>query len=450
MWSLIEASWIVTAATEGDEVRATPKGAVAIDAEGRILAAGCREDVVAAARSPDAPEPAERVVLDGHILMPGLVNAHTHAAMTLLRGHGDDRALDDWLKHYIWPAEAELVDPEFVRVGTLLAAAEMLAGGITTCADMYFFPGAAGRAFVRMGMRAQLAMPVLDFPTRYASDADGYLRANLDARDALADEPLLSWALGPHAPYTVSDATYTRVLAFASELDIPIHTHLQETADEVATSRARHGGTPAARLARLGVASAGLVAAHGVHLEGADRSLLAQAGASVIHCPSSNLKLASGLADVAALLRAGVNVGLGTDGAASNNRLDLFEEMRLAALLAKAVSRDAASVPATRAFLLATRNGARALRLDDRIGTLEVGKRADLVAVRIDTPAATPMFDPVSHLVYVAGRADVTHVWVDGRARVTEGRLAEGLRVALAECAGSIATFADRVSALRP
>ncbi len=449
MWSLIEASWIVTGVTDSDEVSATPGGAVAIDAEGRIVAAGRREDVVAATRSSDAPEPAERVVLDRHILMPGLVNAHTHAAMTLLRGHGDDRALEDWLQNYIWPAEAELVDPEFVRVGTLLAAAEMLAGGTTTCADMYFFPEAAGRAFVRMGMRAQLAMPVLDFPTRYASDADGYLRANLDARDALADEPLLSWALGPHAPYTVSDATYTRVLAFASELDIPIHTHLQETADEVATSRAQYGSTPAARLAGLGVASAGLVAAHGVHLEVADRSLLAQAGASVIHCPSSNLKLASGLADVAALLRAGVNVGLGTDGAASNNRLDLFEEMRLAALLAKVVSRDAASVTATQAFLLATRNGARALRLDDRIGTLEAGKRADLVAVRLDTPAAIPMFDPVSHLVYVAGRADVTHVWVDGRTRVTEGRLAEGPHGALAECAGSIATFANRVRALR-
>ncbi|MFN3630590.1 MAG: amidohydrolase family protein, partial [Casimicrobiaceae bacterium] len=373
----------------------------------------------------------------------------THAAMTLLRGHGDDRALQDWLQNYIWPAEAALVDPEFVRVGTLLAAAEMLAGGTTTCADMYFYPEAAGRAFVRMGMRAQLAMPVLDFPTRYASDADGYLRANLDARDALADEPLLSWALGPHAPYTVSDATYSRVLAFASELDIPIHTHLQETADEVALSRKQYGVTPAARLAGLGVTSAGLVAAHGVHLETADRSLLARAGASVIHCPSSNLKLASGLADVAALLQARVNVGLGTDGAASNNRLDLFEEMRLAALLAKAVSRDAASLPAAQAFLLATRNGARALRLDDRIGTLEAGKRADLVAVRIDAPSATPLFDPVSHLVYVAGRGDVTHVWVDGHPRVTDGRLAEAPRLALAECTGQIATFAERVRALR-
>ena len=452
MWTLLEAPWLVNPTANGQRVSLVTDAALLIDPTGSIHSVGQREAVRKAwnhvlSRNAGAAT-CDEVRLNDHVLLPGLVNAHTHAAMTLLRGLGDDLPLDRWLGECIWPAEASLVEQNFVDAGSRLAAAEMLLGGTTCCADMYFFPEAAGRAFARMGLRAQLAMPVLDFPSSYAADADGYLSANFAARDSLANEPLLSWGLGPHAPYTVTDATYRRVLAFASELDLPIHTHLQETSREVADSEAEHGVSPTLRLARLGITSARLAAAHGVHLTDVDRQALATAGASVIHCPSSNLKLASGLADLPALLRAGVNVALGTDGAASNNRLDMFEEMRLAALLAKAVGRDAAYPSAAQALALATVNGARALGLDSVCGALDVGKQADVIAVRVSEPSGVPLFDPVSHLVYVASRADVTDVWVAGRRRVDGGRLVADAADALAQCAGFIAQHTERARRL--
>jgi len=363
--------------------------------------------------------------LPGHALMPGLVNLHGHAAMSLMRGYADDRPLMTWLHERIWPAEKKHVSKAFVRDGSLLAAAEMLAGGVTTVNDMYFFPRAAGEAFLQAGLRAVLGMIVLEFPSNYAVDADDYLAKGLALRDELKGEPLLSFAFAPHAPYTVADATFGRIGTLAEQLGLPIHTHVHETTGEIADSLKQHGVRPLERLARLGLLGPNFIGVHAVHLNEAEIDALATHGCHVAHCPSSNLKLASGIAPVAALTQAGVNLGFGSDGAASNNRLDVFAEMRLAALLAKGASGDAAALPAAAALRAATLDAARALNLDDRIGSIAPGKRADLVAVDLSGPACQPVFDPVSHLVYAAGREHVTHVWVDGRPKLDNRRLVD-------------------------
>ncbi|MFU2489178.1 TRZ/ATZ family hydrolase [Thauera sp. WH-1] len=365
---------------------------------------------------------AEKVVeLPEHLLMPGLVNLHVHAAMSLMRGIADDMPLMRWLQEAIWPTEARHVSAAFVRDGTLLAAAEMLRGGITTCNEMYFHPEAAAEAFSTLGMRAVVGVVMLEFPTPFASDADDYLRKGLAARDRWQTDPLIDFAIAPHAPYTVSDASFGRALAIADELGLPIHIHVHETTGEIADSLAAHGMRPLSRLARLGLLGENLIGVHAVHLDDGDIELLARHGCSVAHCPTSNMKLASGIAPLPRLLEAGIRVGLGTDGAASNNRLDLLQEMRHAALLAKVASHDATAVPAHTALHMATLGGAQALGLGARIGSIEPGKAADLCAVNLGSLHCRPRFDPVSHLVYVAGREDVSHVWVNGETRVDKG-----------------------------
>ncbi len=365
---------------------------------------------------------AARVVdLGEHVLIPGLVNLHTHAAMTLMRGIGDDLPLMRWLQEVIWPAEAKHVSDTFVREGTLLAAVEMLRGGITTCSDMYFHPDAAAQAFDLVGMRAMVGIVLIDFPTAYATDADDYLRKGLAARDRWRRQPRIGFTVAPHAPYTVSDENLIRAQTLARELDLPLHIHLHETDGEIRESIAAHGLRPLARLERLGIAADNLVAVHAVHLNSHDIDLLASHGASVAHCPTSNMKLASGIAPVPRLLEAGVRVGLGTDGAASNNRLDLFQEMRHAALLAKVSSGDATAVPAHSALHMATLAGAEALGLGDEIGSIVRGKRADLCAVNLGDISMRPCFEPLSHLVHAAGRDQVSHVWIDGESRVDAG-----------------------------
>jgi len=361
--------------------------------------------------------------LPSHVLIPGLVNAHTHAAMTLMRGIADDIPLKSWLETHIWPLEARFVSPEFVFDGTTLGVAEMLRGGITCSNDMYFYPEASARAYETAGMRAMLGMPVLEFATPYASDADAYLQRGLAARDAFKHSPLLTFALAPHAPYTVSDATWERIVMYARQLDLPIQTHLAETSHEVDEARATTGMTPLARVDRLGATGPAFIAIHAVHLDSADIALLAAQGCHVVHCPASNLKLGSGIAPVTELQRRGVNVALGTDGAASNNRLDIFSEMRLASLLAKVASGDPSSVSAATALRMATLNGAAALGLDAVTGSLVAGKRADLVAVDLSGLNAAPLYDPVSHLTHAAGRECVTDVWVDGEPVVTDRTL---------------------------
>ncbi len=363
--------------------------------------------------------------LPGQALIPGLINLHGHAAMSLMRGFADDQPLMAWLNDHIWPAEKKHLSEAFVRDGTLLAAAEMLSGGITTCNDMYFYPQAAGEAFLQAGMRATLGMIVLEFPSAYASDADDYLARGLAIRDELMDEPLLSFAFAPHAPYTISDATFGHINTLADQLGLPIHTHIHETADEIRDSLKQYGLRPLERLARLSLLGPNFIGVHAVHVNDAEIGLLAAHGCHVAHCPSANLKLASGIAPIAKLIQAGVNIGLGTDSAASNNRLDLFAEMRLAALLAKGTSGDAAVLPAAAALKAATLDAARALNLDSQIGSIVPGKRADLVAVDLRALPSQPLFDPVSHLVYVAGRENVSHVWVDGKLKLHERRLVD-------------------------
>jgi 5-methylthioadenosine/S-adenosylhomocysteine deaminase len=367
--------------------------------------------------------PRSRVSLPEHILIPGLINAHTHSAMTLLRGIADDLPLQAWLEQAIWPREARFVTPEFVHDGTLIAAAEMLRGGITCCNDMYFFPDAAAHAYELTGMRAMLGLPILDFPTPYAADADAYLARGLAARDAYKHSPKLAFSLAPHAPYTVADETWTNVVVYARQLDLPIQTHIAETQHEVDEARAATLETPLARLDRLGATGPNFIAVHAVHVDDTDIERLAAQRCHVVHCPGSNMKLASGAAPLAKYIARNVNVALGTDGAASNNRLDLFEEMRLASLLAKVTSGDAASVPAATALRMATINGATALGLDADIGSLRVGKTADLTAVRIGDIETLPMYDPVSHLVNAVSRDHVSDVWIGGARLLENGEL---------------------------
>lgn len=370
----------------------------------------------------------QRVIeLPAHALIPGLINAHTHAAMSLMRGLADDLPLMRWLQEAIWPTEGRLVSEHFVRDGTLLAAAEMLRGGVTTCNDMYFYPDAAAEAFDRAGMRAVVGVTVLDFPTPYAANADEYFRKGLAARDRWSGHSRTRFMIAPHAPYTLSDESLTRAASLAAELDCSIHIHVHETAHEVTESLSRHGMRPLARLASLGLLGSGFLGVHAVHLDTADLELLARHGCSVAHCPSSNMKLANGIAPVQDMLAAGIVVALGTDGAASNNRLDLFEEMRMGALLAKVGSGDATAAPAHAVLRMATRDGAEALGLGDLTGSIEIGKQADLCAVDFGCVQLQPCFDPVSHLVYAASRHDVSHVWVDGETRVEQGRLQFGM-----------------------
>ncbi|MHB1076005.1 TRZ/ATZ family hydrolase [Thiobacillus sp.] len=388
-----------------------------------VVQAGRILDVLPADAAQARYDAVQTLPLPGRALIPGLVNLHGHAAMSLMRGFADDLPLMAWLNDRIWPAEKKHVSEAFVRDGTLLAAAEMLAGGITTCNDMYFFPKAAGEAFLQAGMRATLGMIVLEFPSAYASDADDYLAKGLALRDELKDEPLLAFAFAPHAPYTVSDATFGRINTLTEQLGLPIHTHIHETDDEIRDSLKQYGVRPLERLARLGLLGPNFIGVHAVHVNEAEIGLLAQHGCHLAHCPTSNLKLASGIAPVDRFIRAGINLGFGTDGAASNNRLDLFGEMRLAALLAKGASGDPAILPAAAALRAATLDAARALNLDSQIGSIVPGKRADLVAVDLHALSGQPVFDPVSHLVYVAGREHVTHVWVDGKLKLNDRRL---------------------------
>ena len=361
------------------------------------------------------------VNLDEHILIPGLINLHTHAAMNLMRGIADDLPLMEWLNEHIWPAERAVVSYDYVQDASLHACAEMLSGGTTCFNDMYFYPQATAAALNQAGMRAHLGLIVLEFATGYATDADDYLQKGFESRDSWRNNALITSSIAPHAPYTVSDKTFEKVVVYAEQLGLGIHTHLHETRDELKQSEAEFGVRPIQRLAGLGLLGPGFLAAHGVHFLPSEIELLAEYGCHIAHCPSSNLKLGSGIAPVTALLKNSVNVGLGTDGAASNNRLDMFAEMRLAALLAKGASEDPTSLPAHQALEMATINAARAMSLDDKIGSIEIGKKADFAAVKLSDLASSPCYDPISHLVYTCGREHVTHTWVAGELRYSNG-----------------------------
>ncbi|MCK7461538.1 MAG: TRZ/ATZ family hydrolase [Sphingobacterium sp.] len=403
--TLLNARWIVPIEPEGLILE---HHALAIQ-DGRILAILPREEAAAQFSAETC------LNLDGHVLMPGLINAHTHASMTLLRGLADDLPLMTWLQEHIWPAEARWVNPEFVRDGTRLAIAEMLRGGTTCFNDMYFFPEVTAAVARDCGMRACVGLIALDFPTAYARDLDAYLSKGLDLHARLQTDPLVRAAFAPHAPYTVSAPALERIGRLADELNIPIHIHVHETAAEVAQFQAQHGCRPLERLEQIGLLSPRLLAVHMTQLETAEIEQIARAGAHVAHCPESNLKLASGFCPTARLDAAGVNVAIGTDGAASNNDLDLFGELRTAALLGKGVAGDATVLPAARMLRMATLNGARALGLAGETGSLEPGKAADIVAVNLGLPESEPVYHPISQLVYATGRHQVSDVWVAGQ-----------------------------------
>jgi 5-methylthioadenosine/S-adenosylhomocysteine deaminase len=408
--SLLHARWIVPVEPDGLVLE---HHSLAIH-EGRIL------DLLPTPQAEQRYQADSVTRLPEHLLIPGLVNAHTHAAMSLLRGLADDLHLMDWLQHHIWPAEARWVNEEFVHDGTQLAIAEMLRGGTTCFNDMYFFPDVAARVSAACGMRATVGLIIIDFPTAWADDADEYLAKGLALHDAYRNHPLIGTAFAPHAPYTVSDPPLQRIRVLADELDIPVHMHVHETAYEVQQAVAATGQRPLARLQALDLVSPSLLAVHMTQLQDEEIAQLAAAGARVVHCPESNLKLASGFCPVQQLDQAGVVVALGTDGAASNNDLDMLGEMRSAALLAKAVAGDASALPAHRVLRMATLHGAMALGRAHEIGSLEVGKWADLAAVRMDELETQPLYDPVSQLVYAASRHQVSDVWVAGRQLLRE------------------------------
>ena len=384
--------------------------------------------------------------LPDHVVTPGLFNLHTHAAMTLLRGLGDDLPLMRWLTTRVWPAEQALLSEDFVAAGTRLACLEMLRGGTTCFCDMYFFPEAAATAARAIGMRAHIGLTVIDLPTAGGGDADDYLDRGLALFDRQRHEPLLSFAFAPHAPYTVGDTTFRRIGTLMGQTGLPMHVHLHETEEEIRREVAEHGVRPALRLERLGLVGPTLTAVHAVHLDAHEVALFADRGVSIAHCPASNLKLGSGIAPIARYLDAGLNVGIGTDGAASNNRLDMPGEMRLAALLAKGAAGRADAFPAHQVLHAATLAGAKACGLDDHIGSIVVGKQADLAAFDLGALDFNPVFDVASHLIFVAGREAVTHVWVAGNAVVRKRQfVADGARAAEGRGASDIALWQNRM-----
>ena len=403
--TLIKARWIIPVEPDGVVLE---NHAVAIH-EGRIL------DILPTTEAETRYQAAVNHTFAEHALIPGLVNSHTHAAMTLFRGLADDLPLMEWLNDHIWPAERRWISDEFVQDGVRLAAAEMLRGGTTCFNDMYFFPDDTGRAATAVGMRAVVGLIVIDFPTVWARDAEEYLMKGLDVHDQFRAEPLIHTAFAPHAPYTVANAPLERIGVLAEELDIPIHMHVHETDDEIRSSLETHGKRPLARLDEIGLLSPRLVAVHMTHMADDEIVRVADCNASVVHAPESNLKLASGFCPVRRFQQHGVNVALGTDGAASNNDLDMLSETRTSALLGKAVAGSPSAIAAHTALRMATLNGARALGLDHLIGSLESGKSADLVAIDLGQLETQPVYHPISQVVYASNRQQVSDVWVAGR-----------------------------------
>jgi 5-methylthioadenosine/S-adenosylhomocysteine deaminase len=402
---IISARWIIPVEPEGQVL----DDHALVVRDGRIL------DLLPAAEALRRYAAREVLQRPHHVLLPGLVNAHTHSPMTLFRGMADDLPLDIWLGQHIWPAEARWVDAGFVRDGTELAMLEMLSGGTTCFNDMYFFPDVIAHAVDASGLRAGIGMIVLEHPTVWAQDADEYLRKGLAVRDQFRGHPRISMSFAPHAPYTVADDSFRQIRLLANELDTQLHMHVHETAREIDDSQKRYARRPLQRLDELGLLTPQLAAVHMTQLRAAEIPLLAERGVSVVHCPESNLKLASGFCPVSELAKAGINLALGTDGAGSNNDLDMFGEMRSCALLAKGVAQRADVAPAAAVLGMATRNGAQALGLGDRIGSLLAGKEADVICVDLSAAATQPVYDPISQLVYATSRDQVSDAWVAGR-----------------------------------
>ncbi len=421
--TIIFPRWVITV----DDNNAVLENYAVVVNNGRIQAIKPAEE----ARRLDA---AHIIELPEHALLPGFVNLHTHSAMTLLRGFADDLPLMDWLQNHIWPAEERLISDAFVHDGTLLGIAEMLRGGVTSFNDMYYFPEAIARAAIASGARAFVGCVIVESPCAYAKNVQEYLDKVIEMRDRFNGETRTTFVLAPHAPYTVSEESFRKINALAECEDLLIHCHIHETQDEIQQSIAATSERPLATLDRLGFLSSRVTAAHMVHLTHDEIELAAQKKISVAHNPRSNMKLGSGIAPIVELLNAGVNVGLGTDGAASNNSLDVLADTRLAALLAK-VNGNPTALPASEALRMATINGAKALGVDDQIGSIEIGKEADMIAINLGCIEALPLFDPISQIIYATNREQIVHVWIAGEHVLDNRRLTKIDEAALVETA---------------
>lgn len=412
---LIEARYVVPIAPHG----------VVLEQHAVAVRGGAIVAVLPIAEARARFEAKETVSRPEGVLMPGLVNAHTHNPMTLMRGVADDMPLMRWLQEHVWPIEGAIMGPEYVADGIAFAIAEMLRGGTTCCNENYFFPDVQAATYKRYGFRARVGLPVIDFPTAWAKSDDEYFDRACEVYDQWRHDALIATAFAPHAPYTVSDANFERIRMLADQLDVPVHLHTHETAQEVVESQKTYGQRPIARLERLGLINDRLIAVHMTQLTDGEIALCAERGVSVAHCPESNLKLASGFCPVGKLQKAGVNVAIGTDGAASNNDLDMFGEMRTAALLAKAVAEDAAAFDAHSALHAATLGGAKAMGFDHLVGSLEPGKQADIVCVDLSALETQPLHHVASQLVYATGRHQVSDVWIAGKPKLRERRLVD-------------------------
>tara|TARA_B110000858_G_scaffold162625_1_gene187794 strand:+ start:18461 stop:19969 length:1509 start_codon:yes stop_codon:yes gene_type:complete len=448
-----EAILSVTTSIQAD-LLVSVKWLIPVQPQGAVLEDHCiaikANKIVAICSQADAEtaiSATESIHLPKHALIPGLINAHGHSPMSLMRGIADDVPLSEWLEESIWPLESRFVSEDFVLAGANLAIAEMIRSGTTCFADMYFYPDQVAKACLAANLRVQLASPILDFPTVWAQDADEYIAKATKLHDDYRHSELIHTAFGPHAPYTVSDAPLKKLSTLAEEMDLPIHMHVHETAKEVSDALASDGRTPVERLKQLGLLSPRLVCVHATELSSEDIRSLAEAGSHIAHCPESNLKLASGFCEVSKLSKAGINVALGTDGCASNNDLDMISEMRTAALLAKGVAQDASALPAQQALEMATINGARALGLDAMIGSLEVGKYADMTAIDLDSLNSTPIYNPISQIVYATQASQVSHVWCSGQQLLKDGEFTgldiQAIKSASAEWQAKLAAAND-------
>ena len=433
---LIEAGWVVPVVPQG----------VVLEDHAVVVTGGVVHAVLPRALARQRFSAREMVSRPDGALIPGLVNAHTHNPMTLLRGVADDLPLMQWLQGHIWPIEAEVIGPEFVADGVSLAIAEMLRGGTTCANENYFFPDVQAAVYKRHGFRAVVGLPVIDFPTAWARTSDEYFDKAAQVHDQWRDDGLVATAFAPHAPYTVSDANFERIRMLADQLDVAVHCHVHETAHETGESQEKHGQRPLARLDRLGLVNDRLIAVHMTQLTDAEIALCAERGVSVVHCPESNLKLASGFCPVGKLQKAGVNLAIGTDGCASNNDLDMFGETRTAALLAKAVANDASALDAASALHAATLGGAKALGLDARVGSIEAGKQADLAMVDLGQLETQPLHHVISQLVYAAGRQQVSDVWIAGKARLRQREL---VGMDMAELIANARQWRARIASIR-
>ncbi|KRO78761.1 MAG: N-ethylammeline chlorohydrolase [Methylophilales bacterium BACL14 MAG-120910-bin43] len=410
---IISPSWIFLA-EEGDEV---------LKDHSIVVSGGAIHDVVPTSDVFQLYEASEAYQLSNHLILPGFINAHSHSAMSLLKGYADDLPLNTWLNDHIWPAENQHVSFDFVKDGSTLAIAEMIKGGTTTFNDMYFFPEATAEVVSKVGIRANIGLGVLDFPTNYANDPEDYLTKGFAFRDQWRDHKLITTCLAPHAPYTISNKTFELINTYAEQLDLGIHMHLHETRSEVEDSIKAFGITPIQRMQDLGVLGPKLMAAHCVHVSEADAKLLSVNGVSAICNISSNMKLGSGIPDINQLLQRGINVALGTDSSASNNALDMMREMRALGLVSKGLNMRSEFLKPAELIRMATINGAKALGLDELTGSISKGKRADMIAINLDTIESQPCYEPLSSFMYSADRSSIEYVWIDGNTKLKQGQL---------------------------